>query len=352
MGFTKKNKNKFWLFVLKAIGFVTLAITLFLGVFVLVAYVNHRSKLKKEADLLVPPGQMVEIDGHQIHVLKRGNPDSDTTIVFMHGSRVSDESIALEPVYEELDEYNLIYVDRSGYGFSDNYDADKSVSSIVNETRAAVKLVDDSKSYILVAEDSAGISALYWARTYPGEVDSIIGINMYMPEQYENVDKDKSAGKKSMVLAVKLGLHRYAKGIFPENLKSLYTNHQLEVRNALIARGFYTQGMYNEDVAIVSNGKETSALGWPSDIPIYVICSNPYIDPFLHEDSDTLDVYNQVKKQGDEYDPAVAYNEAYIEVLKKHKNLEYVEVSGPVRVSTYCPKELAGLIKNHIKTME
>lgn len=351
MGFTKKNKNKFWLFMLKALGFVTLAIALFIGVFVFVAYINHRSKLKKEADLLVPPGQMVEIDGHQIHVLKRGNPDSDVTLVFMHGSRVSDEAIALDPMFEELEDYNLIYVDRSGYGYSDNYDADKSVSSIVNETRTAVKMVDDSESYILVAEDSAGIAAVYWADKYPEEVKSIIGINMYMPEQYEDVG-DKSAGKKMMVLAVKFGLHRYAKGIFPENQKSLYTNKQLEVRNALIARGFYTQGMYNEDEAIVSNGKETSALGWPSNIPVYAICSNPYLDPFLHEDSDTLDVYNQVKKQGDEYDPTVAYNESYIEVLKGHKNITYVEVSGPVRISTYCPKEIATLVRKHVETIE
>ena len=109
----KKFLHKFFkIFIIFMIGTVVINIVLFLVIFL-----NHQNKLNKEEGLLVPPGEMVEVNGHDMHVIKTGNEDSQYTLVFLHNSGIVDDSVALIPLFDELkEEFQLIYVDRSGVG--------------------------------------------------------------------------------------------------------------------------------------------------------------------------------------------------------------------------------------------
>ena len=41
--------------------------------------------------------------------------------------------------------------------------------------------------YVLCPHSMSGIEALYWAQEYPDEIESIIGLDMAVPEYYENM---------------------------------------------------------------------------------------------------------------------------------------------------------------------
>jgi pimeloyl-ACP methyl ester carboxylesterase len=349
-----RKKNQFWKILLMVLLGACVALAATIGIVILVAYSNNKKLSVQEAEYLVPPGEMVEVNGHQIHVMHQGDTEAEHTLVFLHSNKTIDDSIVLQPLFDGLTDYDLIYVDRSGVGFSEDYDASKDIDSMLEETRSAVKAVDNNTSYILVATKSAGVEAIYWAHKYPDEVEAIVGLEMYFPDQYSEVDDDEYSGigNKLLVKLASIGANRYATDIYPTNDFSIYTEKQMNIRNVLTSNRLYTQGMYNEDAALVKNAKQVMEYGWPEDVPMYLLYANPFMDPYLHEDSDMLDLYNEVAEQGEEYDCVTSYNDYYRTYLDAYENVTMEEISGPERLVTYNPTTIAEKIKSYIETME
>ncbi len=348
------KKKSFWGIFFKILVLIILGIVILIGISMLVLYNSHKKKLADEKKYLVPPGQMVEVDGKNIHVINQQAEEAEHTLVFLHSHKVTDDSIALQPLFEKLDKYNVIYVDRSGTGFSENGDIAKDIDSILDETRKTVKAVNNDEKYVLVASKNAGILAMYWAHMYPDEVEAIVGLQMFFPEQYVELEDDEynTTSNKLMVKLVEIGAHRNVSNIYPTNDFSVYTDEQMAMRNAILAKGLYTQGIYNEECEIVKNGKKVAELGWIPDIKMYMIYGNPFMDPYLHEDPNTFSIYEEVAKQGEEYDCEASYNAYYKEYLTQYENVELIEISGPERPATYNPDKVAELITNFVDSLE
>ena len=345
-----KKRKRYGGVILKVLFAIFGALVATLIIMLVASCVRHKKLLKEEEQYMTPPGTMVEIDGHKIHVVHEGDFESDTTLVFIHSNKTADDSIALEPLFDNLSKYELVYIDRSGVGFSEDYDASKDIDSMLEETRAALKAVSDNDKYTLVATKSGGLLAFDWAFKYPEEVESIIGLEMYFPEQYKDIDDDKycSFGNRILVGLVKAGAHRFAKNIFPTDESSVYTTEQMHRRNALVAKNLYTKAMYNEDKEVVKNAKKLIDYGWPEDVKMYLIYANPFMDPYLHENESFLDIYNQVAEQGEEYDCEASYNSYYRDYMKDHANVTVEEVSSTERLIVYNPQKISELIENYI----
>lgn len=58
-------------------------IILLFVVILLAVYINHRIRLDKEQELLVPLGEMISVDGNNMSVYKEGS--GDKTLVFLSG---------------------------------------------------------------------------------------------------------------------------------------------------------------------------------------------------------------------------------------------------------------------------
>lgn len=344
----KKQQRRYSMLILKVMGAVLAAVVVAMACVLVYANVKHKNALKEEEKYLTPPGQMVEVNGHEIHVVHRGDESAKHAIVFIHSNKTVDDSIALEPLWDELSDYEIIYVDRSGVGYSEDWDAPKDIESMLEETRSAVKAVTNRKTYILAAIQSGGMLALDWADTYPDEVESIIGLQMYLPEQYTNLDDNAycSLSNKIMLKLVNIGGQRLSDSVFPDNDYNLYSKDQMDRRDALIAKNLYTQGMYNEDKNLVKNGKKVNEAGWPEAVKMYLIYCNPYEDPYLHENEDALEMYEEVASQSDA-DPADTYNTNYRESLKAHSNVTVDEISGPDRLIVYNPQKTAQMIQEY-----
>ena len=75
----KKLKRFFHKFFKIFIIFMLITLVVNLGV-ILAVYINHRNKLGNEKVFLEPPGEMVEVNGHNMHVLLSGNEESEYTL--------------------------------------------------------------------------------------------------------------------------------------------------------------------------------------------------------------------------------------------------------------------------------
>lgn len=317
-------------------------------------YFNNQSKLKKEASLIAdPPGQMVEVDGHNMHVYITGDENAENTIVFLHGTGMADASIAMQPLFDELaGQFRIVYVDRPGNGYSESGCKDKSVENMTEETREAIAKAGIDGEFILFAQTTSGIEAFYWADKYPKEVKAIVGLDMSSPEEYSSYQSEEGGFRYMMYLFAGMGVTRYIDSAYPDDRYKLYSDKQLLVRNALISKGSYTKDMYEEDKALGDNAREAEKAGFLEKIPMLVLLSNPIKEPYLSTDANALADLKAAEKNYPEYDFETAYNKARIEYFKQYDNVEYEEMSGPSALYTYAPEKMAERIIHFTASIE
>ena len=130
----KQFLHKFFkIFIIFMIATAVINIILFA-----VIYGNHKSKLKDEEAYLNAPGRYVEVNGHVMHIMVEGNEEAEITLLFLHSADVADDSVALQPLFKELKEdYKIVFVERSGVGFSDNSGSGRDIDNLLEETRQA-----------------------------------------------------------------------------------------------------------------------------------------------------------------------------------------------------------------------
>jgi len=340
--------NKFFkIFIIFMLATAAINIVLFL-----VIYGNHQSKLKKEVVYLNAPGEFVEVNGHKMHIMKEGNEESDTTLLFLHSADVADDAIALEPLFKELkDDYRIVFVERSGVGFSENSGSDRTIDIILEETRTALSKSGINGPFVVVPIGTAGLEVTYWANKYPEEIQSVIGINITYPEQYADITTEEYCGFFDYLLVpfYKLGAHRFVTSIYPDNSYGVYTETQMLTRKALISKGGFTEDMYCENLAMVDNANKVAQEGWPENTKMYLIYANPLMEPYRSSSENVNSSYQSALEDNPDVDYVVAYNESIRDYFSAKENVTVEEMAGPARLYTYDPKGLGDKIKSYIE---
>ncbi|MEX0319692.1 MAG: alpha/beta fold hydrolase [Ruegeria sp.] len=145
-------------------------VALFWGV-VLWRAARHEAR----AEAAFPPvGQLLDVDGTQVHALVIGSgPD----VVLIHGSNgnTRDMTFALAPAL--ADRYRVIIFDRPGLGFSDSFDPD---GESIREQADLLKRAADqlgASAPILVGHSYGGAVALAWAVHHPDSLSALVPVS-------------------------------------------------------------------------------------------------------------------------------------------------------------------------------
>lgn len=243
-------------------------ILLFLAIFI-----NHQIRLKKEAKLLTPIGQLVEVAGHKMNIYIEG--EGEQTIVFLSGGGTCSPVLDFKSLYSLLsDDYKVVVVEKFGYGFSDVVDKERDVASVLADTRAALAAAGVEGPYILCPHSMSGIEALYWAQQYPEEVSAIVGLDMAVPGAYEDYKMNSHALKLSQ-LAARMGIIRLLPGVAEsEAMKyGTLTEAEKEIYKAVFFSRTATTTMMNEVSSIKENAKTVENAGIPQ-VPMLLFVSN------------------------------------------------------------------------------
>ncbi len=349
----QKSKLKAFLHKFFKIFIIFMVATAIINVVVfLVIYGNHQSKLKDEVVYLNAPGKFVEVNGHDMHIMVEGNEASEVTLLFLHSADVADDSIALQPLFKELkDDYRIVFVERSGVGFSENSGASRDIDTMLQETRLALEKAGVKGPFVLVPVGTAGLEVVYWANKYPDEIQAVIGINITYPEQYANITTEEYCGFFDYLLVpfYKLGAQRFMPNIYPNNSYGIYTENQMLTRKALISKGGFTEDMYGENLAMIDNASKVASLGWPEDINMYLVQANPLMEPYRDTDKSVSSSYESATKNNPDVDYVNEYNKQIRDYFSDKENVVVEEMSGPARLYTYDPKGLGDKIKGYIE---
>ncbi|MCI8538482.1 MAG: alpha/beta hydrolase [Oscillospiraceae bacterium] len=257
----------------KKIAMILFAAIAVLAVLLFAVYINHRLHLSREAELRLPLGQLVEVDGHNMSVYVEGT--GGRTLVFLSGGGTCSPILDFKSLYSRLSgEYQIAVIEKFGYGFSDVVDKSRELDSILEDSRAALTEAGLTAPYVLCPHSMSGLEALYWAQKYPEEVSAIIGLDMAVPAYYDSMTIDiplmRAAG-----WAANAGITRLIPGISESDAVKYGTlsDWEKEIYKAVFYSRTATVTMINEAAAVKENAAKVNRLGVPQ-LPMLLFLSD------------------------------------------------------------------------------
>ena len=289
-------------------------------------YYGSKSSLFKTAKLLTPLGELVEVDGHNMSIYVEG--EGNHTLVFLSGGGTCSPILDFKSLYSLLSgDYRIVVVEKFGYGFSDIVDSDRDIDTVLRQTRTALDKAGINGPYVLCPHSMSGIEALYWAQQYPDEVEAIVGLDMAVPEYYEEMKISIPVIKLGQYAAA-LGVTRWIPGISESDAikYGTLTDNEKEIYRAVFYNRTATVTMINETKKIKENANIVKTYGVPQ-VPMLLFISNGSGGTGFDEKT-----WRSIPK----------------EYISKSDNAIYIELDCPHYVHDYMYKEISSEIKNFL----
>lgn len=292
---------------------VALIIIFVIIVILLAIYINHIIRLKMESQLFKPLGQIVEVDGNKMSVYIEG--DGEKTLVFLSGGGTCSPILDFKSLYSRLSgEYKIAVIEKFGYGFSDVVDKERSIDSILSDTRATLTAAGVDAPYVLCPHSMSGLEAIYWANEYPDEVSAIIGLDMAVPAYYDEM-KINIPLMRMAQFAAQIGITRIIPDIAESDAikNGTLTDDEKAAYRAVFYRRTATNTMINECAYVKANAEIVKESGVPN-VPMLLFISDGSGGTGFDEDS-----WRSIPK----------------EYIKDKENAQYIELDCPHYVHDY-----------------
>ncbi|MEZ4672551.1 MAG: alpha/beta hydrolase [Anaerolineae bacterium] len=125
-----------------------------------------------------PPGQMVVVDGHQLHINCTG-AGSPTIILEAGAYSFSSEWYWVQRQLESTN--RVCSYDRAGNGWSEAVSGPRDGLTIVHELHALLQAASVPPPYIMVGHSLGGVTNPIYANQYPGEVQGLVLVDSAVP---------------------------------------------------------------------------------------------------------------------------------------------------------------------------
>ena len=240
------------------------------------AFIYNKVKMKQEEKYWEnPPGQMVEVDGHKMHIYSEG--EGDHTIVFLSAWGDTSPYNNFLPLCKELSsDAKVVILERFGYGLSDTVDEERTFDKILEEDREGLEKAGIEGPYVLAPHSIAGPEAILWAQKYPSEIEGIVGMDISVPSMREEYAKGKSGVTFMEKLLVDSGLFRLMYGnIMAKYGKPAGEADKMEL--AIACREMNNKNKVSEDEHLVEALDEIVSMPLPT-VPTIQYVSKPNCD--------------------------------------------------------------------------
>ena len=259
-------------------SFLTIIKWLFLGLLLLLvgliagSSIYHAVQSPREEAAYPPPGQMVAVNGHQLHVYAEGA--GEATLVFLSGSGTTAPALDFKGLTNRLSgDYRTVVVERAGYGWSEDAGTPRDIDTVLSETRRALEGAGERPPYVLFPHSMSGLEALHWANRYPDEVAAIIGLDPAVPPIYEVMPPPRLM-LSLVAFTSRTGLLRLVPSMCRESaVVDHLTDAETSAYCSIMYRRTFTADVLAEAEATQANARQVAAEGIP-DVPMTFFISN------------------------------------------------------------------------------
>ncbi|MBX0320351.1 MULTISPECIES: alpha/beta fold hydrolase [Shouchella] len=239
-------------------------------------FIYQYQSLKADAIQYPPVGEMVELDGQQMHMYKQG--EGDITIVLASGHGTENPYVDFYPLHENLSKQaRVVIYDRFGYGWSDQTSVPRDIDTITQELSNSLRESGEKGPYLFVAHSIASLEAIRFAQTHPDEVVGIVLLDAGNPTFYETYNTPSKTMQKFMQTLKTSGALRVLSHVqsvaetllvpeegygqdIPEPLK--------EMQLAMLLKNFSNDTVIDEMMHLQSNAKKVVDGGHLGDLPL------------------------------------------------------------------------------------
>ena len=143
-----------------------------------------------------PPGQLIDVNGRNMHINCIGNKSPSIIL----DSGVGGFSLEWRNIQQSLSQYARVCAyDRAGYGWSDMGPLPRTTKRITHELHALLQNAGIHGPYILVGHSFGGFTAQYFARYFDDEIAGIVLIDSSHEEQvYRLPENGKDVVRRSL----------------------------------------------------------------------------------------------------------------------------------------------------------
>lgn len=256
---------------------ILIIIVILVVLFVAGVFIFHTIQNSDEMEMLEAAGYYnpVSVGDYSLNVVKFGNKEGKHTVVGMAGLYSGDFAVAMRKSTRQLEEDNLVvFVDRAGYGFSEDSSEDMTLENIVEDYRKALKNAGIEAPYVLMGHSIGGAYATYWESRYPEEIEGVIFVDG--SELSANAFSDYTETSENMieVLLSKAGLSRFVYKDFFYRYPDIYSEEEQNLADALILRTMDSFSPCSEEKLIAENAQKAFSSIVKNDIPKLYICSS------------------------------------------------------------------------------
>lgn len=202
--------------------------------------------------VLAHNGELVNVNGHNIHVYRQGNTDKPK-LVFMSGSGTVAPVYDFKVLYKKLAKnYRIIVIEKFGYGYSDICNSPCDIDTLISIQRQSLEIIGETGPYILAPHSMSGLEAIRWKQKYPHDISAIIGIDMATPLTYNNWSEEEIK-KRTRLMRVATRL-KFANVLCQLSNRSL-TKDEINQHKLLRKRNAFNICYLNEASEVLTNSR-------------------------------------------------------------------------------------------------
>lgn len=350
---------------------VLLGILFFITLCIFIIFIVHKIKNNIEYNELKKYGYISKYSAgdYDLNIYRIGNKNSKHKLIAISGLGVNDFSIEMSFVNEKLkDNYELIYIDRAGYGYSDDTSKKQTVEQIVSDYRNAIKNAGIDGPFILMPHSLGGVYATYWESMYPDEIEGVILIDSTEIGQDVWDEEEFSVDFIDYLelLASKIGLQRFVLRNYVYTLPDNYSKEEQKISDYINIHSITNKAKLSEIKEMNNNTNKTYKSIKSNDIPkIYISSSAGYrnIDEYKEyinwvserQKENGLKIFSMPFDQTieDLIDDCIKWEEIkikpYIDLLG---NTRIVLLPGDHMIFEQKPDELASIIEEFVDSLD
>lgn len=138
---------------------------------------------RRDAIIHAPPGRLIDIGTHRLHLLESGSTNSGPTILLEAG--LMSTILSWTSLQRELSRsYRVVSYDRAGLGWSDLGPMPRTAERIVDELQTLLDRAPIPGPYILVGHSFGGLTMPLFAARHPEKVAGIVLVDPVAPSEW------------------------------------------------------------------------------------------------------------------------------------------------------------------------
>lgn len=268
-----KSQSKKGIFIMKKCMKIMRYVLLLLLALIFIFIATHQILTAVEKKQYPATGKIVTVNGKHMSLSIQGK--GNHTIVLLPGLGTVSPILDFMPLAEELAKNNrVVIVEPFGYGWSDIVSDERTLENEVEEIRSALSAADVAGPYILMPHSLTGLHAIYYANTYPDEVEGIVGIDCTLPSMVDYFEEETPKHMSPFIgQLANLGIMRIVAQIEPDNFISDNTNLYYSQENLDLQRTIAGWKANNKNVIDQMNHiddsiAKTHDMSFSQDLPI------------------------------------------------------------------------------------